>query len=202
MKKIIHLSDLHFGKVDKRRIDPLLTIVNGMNPDLVVISGDLTQRATEKEYKEVQDFLKQIKPNTFIIPGNHDIPLYNVFERWMRPFKKYSKFISPELAPVYMDNEIAVVGINSVRSSTISSGRINKKQIEAAENIFSKLSSEVTKIVVCHHPFDLPHSKKTHHKHTHKVIGRSKLAMDRLAKQKVDLFLSGHLHVTHIGDTT
>ncbi len=202
MRTIIHLSDLHFGKVDKKRIAPLLSIVNELNPDLVVISGDLTQRATSKEYAEAREFIKQIKGRIFVIPGNHDIPLYNIYARIAKPFKKYTEFVTPDLSPIYIDEEVAVVGINSVRRFTITSGRISKKQIEGAEKIFSALSADVVKIVVCHHPFDLPHSKNTHHKHTHKVIGRSKFAMSRLAEKKVDLFLSGHLHVTHVGDTT
>ncbi len=202
MKTIIHLSDLHFGKVDKKRISPLLDTINSLGPDLVIISGDLTQRATKKEYLEVQQFLKMIKPRVFIIPGNHDIPLYNIFARLAKPFKKYTEFVTPDLSPVYTDDEVAVVGINSVRRYTITSGRISKKQIESIEKVFDKLSPDLIKIVVCHHPFDLPHSKDTHHKHTHKVIARSKFAMSRLAEKKVDIFLSGHLHITHVGDTT
>ena len=89
MKTIVHLSDLHFGKVDKSRINPLINIITGIKPDLVIISGDLTQRATEKEYKEAKKFIKKIKRPVFIIPGNHDIPLFNVYRRLISPFKKY-----------------------------------------------------------------------------------------------------------------
>lgn len=202
MRTIVHLSDLHFGKVEKKRILPLAELVNSMKPDLVVVSGDLTQRATAKEYGEAKSFLKRIKRPKFIVPGNHDIPLYNIFARSFRPFRKYSKYISEDLSPTYIDKEIAVVGINSVRPYTISSGRVSKKQIETAESFLDTASHDMTKIIVCHHPFDLPYNKDVHHKHTHKVIGSSVRAMKRLASKKVDIFLAGHLHVTHIGDTT
>ncbi len=202
MRKIVHLSDLHFGKVEKKRIAPLLNIVNKAKPDLIIISGDLTQRAKKNEYKEARKFLRKLRAPLFIIPGNHDIPLYNIFARIISPFKRYKEHISKDLTPVYIDKEMAIVGVNSVKPYKISSGRIGKDQVSRAEEIFEGLHSKVVKIVVCHHPFDLPHSLNTHHKHTHKVIGRSKFAMKRLAQKRVDLFLSGHLHVTHIGDTT
>jgi 3',5'-cyclic AMP phosphodiesterase CpdA len=202
MRTIIHLSDLHFGKVDYKRIKPLLLLIKEINPDLVVISGDLTQRAKEEEFEEAKAFLAKIDKPLFVVPGNHDIPLYNIFKRIYRPFKRYFTFISPHLAPIYRDNEMALIGINSVRRWTISSGRISKKQIEQAEEYFKAIKNDCLKIVVCHHPFDLPIDKNTHHKHTHSVVARSKLAMKKLSKHKVDIFLSGHLHLQHIGDTT
>lgn len=202
MKTIIHLSDLHFGKVDHTRINPLLNHISTINPDMVVISGDLTQRATEAEYKEARKFLKKIKQRVFIIPGNHDIPLFNIMRRIITPFKRYIKYITPNLSPFYADKDIAVIGINSVRRLTITSGKIDKKQLKTAENLLDKLDSDIVKIVVCHHPLDIPQTINTHHKHTHKVISGSKLAMTRLAEKKVDLFLTGHLHVSHVGDTT
>ncbi len=201
MRTIIHLSDLHFGKIEKARVLPLVDFINTMKPDLIVVSGDLTQRATVAEYKEAKNFLKKLKRPKLVVPGNHDIPFYNIFTRSLRPFKKYATYISDDLSPVYHDKEMTVVGINSARPYTITSGRISKKQIEETEKAFDEASPQALKIVVCHHPFDLP-TADVHHKHTHKVIAESVTAVKRLASKKVDLFLAGHLHVTHIGDTT
>ncbi len=202
MKTIIHLSDLHFGKVDTKRVNPLIKKILEIKPDLIIVSGDLTQRATEIEYKAAKKFLGKLKYPIFVIPGNHDIPLLNVYQRFTSPFKKYIKFISPDLAPFYCDDKIAVVGINSVRRYTLTSGRISNRQISTTEKIFDSLDPKLIKIVVCHHPFDLPHSTETIKKHTHKVVAHSKSAMKHFSKKKVDIFLSGHLHHTHIGDTT
>ncbi|MEI6479011.1 MAG: metallophosphoesterase [bacterium] len=201
MKTVIHLSDLHFGKVDTKRINPLIDQISKIKPDLIVVSGDFTQRATEKEYKAAKKFLGKLKYPVFVVPGNHDIPLFNIYQRFVSPFKKYTKFISSDLAPFYCDENIAVVGINSVRRYTITSGRISKKQIRTTANILDSLDPKLIKIVVCHHPFDLPHSAKTIKKHTHKVVAHSKSAMKHFSDKKVDVFLSGHLHLTHIGDT-
>jgi len=174
--------------------------IDKIKPDLIIISGDLTQRATEKEYAEAKAFIDKLYYPVFVIPGNHDIPLYNVFRRMISPYKKYFKFISSNLSPVYTDKEIAVIGINTVRRSTISSGRISKKQIKETTKILEEIDPEKIKIIVCHHPFDLP--TRSHHAHTHKVVARAKTAMNHLSQQKVDMFLAGHLHLSHAGDTT
>jgi 3',5'-cyclic AMP phosphodiesterase CpdA len=201
MRRIVHLSDLHFGRVDRRRVDPLVMLVKDINPDLVIVSGDLTQRAKESEFLEAKAFMERLNKPLFVIPGNHDIPLWNVFKRLSAPFMSYSRHISDDLSPFYADDEVAIVGINTVRNTTISSGRINARQLDQAEERLKAASPGAFKLVVCHHPFDLP-SANTHHKHTHKVVGRSNMAMKRLAAHGADLFLSGHLHVRHVGDTT
>ncbi|MFA6338983.1 MAG: metallophosphoesterase [Candidatus Paceibacterota bacterium] len=196
-KTIVQISDLHFGRVERKAIQPLIRNIEAINPELVIISGDLTQRAKEREYLEARKFIKSLNRPTFIIPGNHDIPLYNILERFHSPFRKYSKFISPDISPFYRDNDIAIVAINSVRNFTVSSGKISKEQLEEAEKILQNVDSKLIKIVVCHHPFDIPINKKT----THKVVAHSKIAMERLSKYNIDVFLSGHIHISHIGDT-
>ncbi len=202
MRRIVHLSDLHFGKDELKRVEPLRELINTINPDLIVLSGDFTQRAKPIEFQRAQEFIKSLERPVFVVPGNHDVPLYNIFYRFLAPFRRYKKYISHDLAPFYADDEIAILGINSARSFAISSGRISAYQIDAIEKNIQTLNPSLTKIVVCHHPFDLPHTKNTHHNYTHKVVGRSKMAMDRLSKLGIDVFLSGHFHIHHIGDTT
>ncbi len=202
MRKIIHLSDLHFGRVDHKRVDPLKKLIKKISPDMIVISGDFTQRAKESEFALAQKFIQDLSFPVFVVPGNHDLPLYNVVRRFHKPFTNYKKYISEDLSPLYIDDKVALIGINSARSVAISSGRINKKQIDKIEDEIKSIDNSLVKIVVCHHPFDLPASKKTHHNYTHKVVGRSKMAMERLAKLGIDIFLSGHLHVNHVGDST
>jgi 3',5'-cyclic AMP phosphodiesterase CpdA len=201
MRKLIHLSDLHFGRIDKRRVQPLLDAIKNIKPDLVVISGDLTQRATKEEFMEAKKFIEDIKFPTFIVPGNHDISLYNIFTRMFAPFRNYKKYISNDLDPLYVDKEIALIGINSVNRFNLTSGRISKKQIKEIGAHIKGLNPALIKIAVCHHPFDIPPVTKEH-PHIHKVVARSKMAIKNLAQHKVDIFLSGHLHVHYITDTT
>lgn len=156
MRTIVHLSDLHFGRVNPALIAPLTTAVKEIHPDLVVVSGDLTQRAHAAEFKQARMFLDTLPTPQIIVPGNHDVPLHNVFARFLQPLKKYRRFITSDLEPFFLDDEVAVLGINTARSFTIKDGRINAEQIEQVRVRLSRLSSQIIKIVVTHHPSICP----------------------------------------------
>ena len=130
-----------------------------------------------------------------MVPGNHDIPLWDVIRRFVSPLGRYRRFITREVAPFFHDEEIAVLGINTARSFTRKHGRINPQQIAHAREMFAEVEKQIVKIVVTHHPFDLPPG--THHH----LVGRSAMAMEGLAAVGVDLILSGHLHLQHTGLT-
>ena len=85
MKKIVHLSDLHFGRIDPALVEPLAEAVNETAPTLVVVSGDLTQRARSQQFKEAREFLDRLPRPQVVVPGNHDVPLYDVLSRFARP---------------------------------------------------------------------------------------------------------------------
>ena len=129
MRSIVHLSDVHFGRVDTRVINPLVEAVNGLKPDLVAVSGDLTQRARSAQFKEARAFLDRLPKPQIVVPGNHDVPLHNVFARFLQPLRKYQRYITADLRPFYYDDEIAVMGVNTARSLTVKGGRINEDQV-------------------------------------------------------------------------
>lgn len=193
MRAIIHLSDLHFGRVDTPILAPLLRFIDESQPDLVVVSGDLTQRARTAQFREARAFLDQISFPLLVVPGNHDIPLHNLVARFARPLRKYCRYITSDLFPIYSDAEIAVVGLNTARSLTTKYGRINPAQIARVQERFSGIGSKVTKVVVTHHPFDLP----PNYGDRRQLVGRAELAMAAMAECGVDLLLAGHLHLTH-----
>ncbi len=130
MRTIAHLSDIHFGRVDPLLVPPLIRAVNQSKPDLVAVSGDLTQRARSHQFKQAREFLDALPRPQIVVPGNHDVPLYNIFARFVEPLDKYRRYISDDLRPFYHDDEIAVLGVNTARSLTIKGGRINERQIE------------------------------------------------------------------------
>jgi 3',5'-cyclic AMP phosphodiesterase CpdA len=196
MRTLVHLSDLHFGRVDVALIDPLIQLVMQLKPDVVVVSGDLTQRARSEEFKQARQFLDALPSPKIIVPGNHDVPLYNIFNRFARPLDQYRRYITNDLQPFFADDEIAILGINSARSLTFKNGRINERQIADIQARLSTLDSHTVKVIVTHHPFDLPadYAKK-------KVVGRAPMAMKIFARHSADLLLAGHLHVSHAGST-
>ena len=132
MRTVAHLSDLHFGRVDYAIAGGLIAKLFELRPDLVVVSGDLTQRAKGREFREAKAFLDRLPRPQLVVPGNHDVPLYNIMARWLTPLDLFRRYICEELEPLFVDAEIAVVGINSARSNTLKSGRINQAQVERA----------------------------------------------------------------------
>jgi 3',5'-cyclic AMP phosphodiesterase CpdA len=196
MRTIVHLSDLHFGRVNTALLQPLVSKVADIKPDLVAVSGDLTQRARSHEFQQARAFLDALPKPQIVVPGNHDVPLHNVFSRFFQPLHKYRRYITDDLLPVYADEEIAVIGVNTARSLTVKGGRINELQVEQVKKIFCNYDEDVTKAVVTHHPFDLPEGYEDRD-----LVGRARMAMTGLANCGADLFLAGHLHVAHTGHT-
>ena len=196
MKTIAHLSDIHFGAIDEVTIEPLIITLRELAPDLVAVSGDLTQRARTAEFIAAREFLDRLPKPQIVVPGNHDVPLYNVLRRFAQPLDKYRRYITDDLAPYYADKEIAAAGVNTARSLTIKGGRINEKQIASLRDKLCELGEDVVKIVVTHHPFDLPEGNLESD-----IVGRAPLAMKTLAECGVDVFLAGHMHIMHTGHT-
>src|SRR4029453_4902118 len=196
MRSIVHFSDIHFGRVHLNLVEPLVRSVNQIKPDLVAISGDLTQRARTYQFKEARVFLETLPKPQIVVPGNHDVPLHNLFTRFFQPLTKYRRYITDDLQPFHADDEIAVVGVNTARSLTFKGGRINQRQLELVREKLRPLPDEITKAIVTHHPFDLPEGHGEGD-----LVGRSRIAMNILANCGADLFLAGHLHVSHTGQT-
>lgn len=196
MSVVVHLSDLHFGRVDDRLLTPLATAVEAAMPDVVVVSGDLTQRAQESEFRAARDFLARLPGPRVVVPGNHDVPLYNVFDRFVRPLALFREIIEADPVPRFVDAQLAVIGVSSARSLVVKNGRINEEQVDAIRAAFSALPTEVFRVVVTHHPFDAGDAMDPGDR-----IGRAGLAMRAFAECGVDLLLSGHLHVAYSGES-
>jgi 3',5'-cyclic AMP phosphodiesterase CpdA len=190
MRVIAHLSDLHFGSIDAALLEPLRCQLHALKPDVLVVSGDLTQRAKPGQFREARRYLDMLPKPQIVVPGNHDVPLYNVFQRFLSPLGKYKRYISAELEPAYIDEEIAVVGVNTARSLVFKGGRINEEQVERVRRKICDLGEDVTKIIVTHHPFDMP----DHWDDQHQVVGRAAMALKALAECGADVYVSGHMH--------
>ncbi len=197
MRTLVHLSDLHFGKVDESLLAPLRELIHRLAPDLVVVSGDLTQRAKSEQFEAAKQWLDTLPGPQIIVPGNHDISLYNVFRRFLQPLTRYKRYITDDLDPIYVDEEIAVLGVNTARSLTFKDGRVNKEQLEVIKQQLGGLDPKLTRIIVTHHPFDLPATEDEDD-----LVDRAPMAMQAFADCGVDLLLSGHMHTSHAGNTS
>ena len=196
MRTVVHLSDLHFGRVHRPVLEPLRQAVIAARPDVVAISGDLTQRARRGQFEEARAFLATLPQPQLVVPGNHDVPLFNLVARFATPLAGFRRHITDDLTPSFADDEIALLGVNTARSLVHKGGRINRGQVEHASAFFAGQPQAGTRIVVTHHPFDLPEGVGEH-----ELVGRARMAMKAFAACRVDVLLAGHLHVSHVEST-
>lgn len=193
MTRIVHLSDLHFGAHDDELVEAVNWQVDRLKPDLVVISGDFTQRARTDQFSQACEFLEGMRERgheVLGVPGNHDVPLYDVLRRFLSPLARYRRFIDESLCPFIELSGVAVLGINTARSMTFKDGRINKDQVDFIRETFARTPSETMRILVTHHPlFALEVGGEVE-----RAIGRHELALDAVDESGVDILLAGHHH--------
>ena len=196
MRTLLHLSDLHFDHVDPVVVEAVVEFARELAPDLVVVSGDLTQRARAAQFRAARRFLDALPRPRIVVPGNHDVPLYNLVARFARPLENYFRYITTDLHPVHVDEELAVAGLSSARSLTFKGGRINARQLEHLRDWLAGQDAHLVKVVVTHHPFELPEGHDEDD-----LIGRARLAMRAFAECGVDMLLAGHVHHGFTGST-
>jgi 3',5'-cyclic AMP phosphodiesterase CpdA len=193
MARLVHLSDLHFGAHDEQLVAAVERGIDSLAPDLVVISGDFTQRARTDQFAEACRFLERLQRSgheVLGVPGNHDVPLYDVLRRFLSPLSRYRRFIDDSLCPFAELPGVAVLGINTARSLTFKDGRINHEQVEFIRETFARTSSEAFRVLITHHPL---FALKVGAQAT-PAIGRQELALDAVQDAGVDLLLAGHNH--------
>jgi len=195
MRMIAHISDLHFGMEDERIADRLLEDLNGIDPSVVVISGDLTQRARKSQFEAAGAFIRKITAPCLVVPGNHDIPLYDVIRRTLTPLHRYRHYITADLNPVFEDDELIVLGVNTARAATLKNGRIAAAQIKMLADRLRSAGSHLFKVLVTHHPFLPPLDNPCA-----TLVGRGGLAAEALGPCGIELLLAGHYHRGYMGD--
>lgn len=198
MARIAHLSDIHFGAHDEKIVAATEAWLQERQPDLVIVSGDFTQRARISQFRQASAYLNRLRAagfQTLVVPGNHDVPLYNIFHRFTASLDRYKRFIDSELCPWFENEEVAVLGINTARSLTIKDGRINQDQIAMLQDRFSAVAEGKTRILVTHHPlYAMPIVEAGE---LSEAVGRHRDAIKAVCKAGVHLALAGHFHRTY-----
>lgn len=187
-RRLLHISDLHFGRDRPELRDPLIAQINEIGPDMVVVSGDFTQRARPSQYRAARAFLDRLEAPILAVPGNHDTPLDNLWVRLARPWTRYRAHISPELEPSYEDEVMSIVGINTVNHWSWQRGRIGRHTVRRACRAFRGQDTPRLNVAVLHHPLEhLPEVEK-------RLMRGARDALSSLADCDTDVVLSGHLH--------
>lgn len=195
MRTIAHISDLHFGKLDRPVADGLLHDLQLRPPSLLVVSGDFTQRARPWQFLQAVKYLEKLPGPQLIVPGNHDVPVHPI-RRIFQPLRTYRQHISQELNPVFHDDEMLVVGLNTARSFTQKSGWISEEQFARATQYFCEdARDKLMKVLVTHHPF-IPSPRDPRGD----VVKGAPRALKRLEECGVDMLLAGHLHLAYHDD--
>lgn len=201
MRTIAHISDLHFGRADPAVAEALVGDLFEHAPSLLIASGDFTQRARAWQYRAAAEYLQRLPQPQLVIPGNHDIPLFNLIARFGYPLANYRRYITTDLRPFWADDQLAVLGINTARPWTWSlngfwkDGRISEEQLLDVKLRLCELPKGVFKVVVTHHPFIPPPQERIHG-----IVHQAGRALDQMESCGVDLLLAGHLHMGYSGD--
>jgi len=189
---LLHASDIHLGKpFDPAAAEAFLQFLVQLSPDLLVFSGDFTQRAKVKEYEAARAFLDRLPPLPVIVtPGNHDIPLYRIWERILAPHRNYREYISPDLDTVTRIPGATVVSLNSTAPHTaIVNGRIRDAQLRFAARAFQESEEGDIRILVAHHNL-----ARAPDYEPEQVLPGHRRYLAAFAKMGVELILGGHLH--------
>lgn len=195
---LMHISDVHAGPPFNRYIaDVVARQAHELRPDLLVISGDLVQRASfTAQWRTALAYLETLPKPQLIVPGNHDVPLYNLIDRIFFPLRRYRHFISKNLNPVFIRPGLAVVGGCTAHGLTVDGGYLNRRQLVELERAFAHFGPDVCKVAVLHHHVIDPPGI-----HGRRRILNSHEAIHLLDRCGVDLLLCGHVHVSYVGNT-
>ncbi|SES05236.1 3',5'-cyclic AMP phosphodiesterase CpdA [Tranquillimonas rosea] len=188
MRRVVHLSDLHFDRIRPELVGPLIDTVSGMMPHLVVVSGDLTQRARDRQFAQARNFLDRLEvPAVLTVPGNHDVPLDEPLQRFTAPFRRYRRHIDRALEPRFEDAELCVQGMNTVNPLSWQTGRLGNRALKRLERGFGDAGDRM-RLVVLHHPLSHPPGVDK------REMSGAKDAAGSLGDHGADIVLCGHLH--------
>ena len=196
MRRVLHISDLHFGRTREDLLEPLIETINRLAPDVVAFSGDLTQRARESQFEQAAAFIAHLEMPVLAVPGNHDTPIDNPWLRFVKPFARYRRLIDEDLEPEFLDDELALVGVNTVNRFAWQSGKISRRTIRRVCDAFEGQIDGRTHLAMMHHPLE-------HDPGTEKRLMRgARAAVACLGRCGADVVLSGPLHNAAVAPLT
>lgn len=197
MTTLLQISDTHFGTEQPHVVEALARHVHEHAVDLLVFSGDITQRARRGQFAVAQAFVQRLERHgvrrTLVIPGNHDIPLYNLLARVFAPYANYRRHFGDDLQPVYEDDEALVIGLNTTHPRRHKDGVVTARQVDEVARRLAASDPGKIRIVVAHQPFGamLPSDLSN-------LQRGAAVALERWAEQGLDLVMGGHIHLPYV----
>lgn len=192
MTRILHLSDLHFGTEDVEVMQALLQLGTELKPSLYLLSGDITQRARRSQFAAADAFVRQLDAPLLAVPGNHDLPLFNLAARLLNPYGNYRRVFGQQLAPELATPELLVIGVNSTRPARHKDGQVSPTQIEHVTQRLQQATAQQLRVVMLHHPVRAVEESDV----SNLLIGREQAVPDWV-DAGMDLLLAGHIHLPY-----
>jgi 3',5'-cyclic AMP phosphodiesterase CpdA len=192
--RLLHISDLHAGSVEERAVEQSLEpVLERTQPELIVVTGDLTHRGRRREHERAAAFLRGLGRSLLVIPGNHDIP-YTFPARFTRPWAEFERQWGT-VEPVFRSDELMVVGLNSVRPWRHQSGQIRSAQIARTAELLAEAPKGALRVVALHHHLiGAPwRSRKRPVAHRSKVLAG-------FVDAGAELILAGHIHQAAVSE--
>jgi 3',5'-cyclic AMP phosphodiesterase CpdA len=186
---IVHLSDIHFGAQLDALAESLVADIWDHRPDLVVVSGDLTQRARRNQFTGARSFLGRLPGPVLTVMGNHDVPLFDLPRRLVSPTGRYQKYVTPSLDPVVELPGLVAVGLDTMPAWRWKAGHVSSRQAELVRDAVGRSPSGAWRVLVTHHPV-LPANLSA-------LRGRQRL-VDACDHAGVAVFLAGHTHTASV----
>jgi 3',5'-cyclic AMP phosphodiesterase CpdA len=194
MSVVLQVSDPHFGAEQAPVVEALLGLAQAQRPDLVVMSGDITQRARRAEFDAARRFVERLPPASLLaIPGNHDIPLFNVAARLFQPYAGFRRAFGEALAPVHSSPSLLVIGVNTTRAYRHIDGEISAAQRDAVAAQLRRAQPEQLRIVVTHQPLQVPSARDAHN-----LLHGWAPALQSWSAAGADIVMGGHIHLPYV----
>lgn len=197
MTRILHISDTHFGTEQQPVVEALESHVREQGADLLVLSGDITQRARRAQFDAAQAFVRRLEgygiPQSLVIPGNHDLPLHNLLARFLSPYHNYRRYFGAELEPAFENDELLVIGLNTTHPRRRKDGRVTDAQVRAVCTQLRRCDPAKLRIVVAHQPFGsiVPSDLRN-------LQHGAQAALTRWAEAGLDIVMGGHIHLPYV----
>ena len=194
MSVILQVSDTHFGTERPEVVDALRRFAAALQADLLVLSGDITQRARAPEFAAARAFAEALATKAVLaIPGNHDIPLYDLAARVLDPYGRYAEAFGRDLEPTYESQDVLVLGVNTTRARRHKHGEVSAAQIERVVRRLRSCAPQKLRIVVTHQPIHVPRSTDEHN-----LLRGHARAARAWADAGADLVMGGHIHLPYV----
>lgn len=192
MSVLLQISDTHFGTEQPPVVEALLDLAERQRPQLVVLSGDITQRARPAQFRAAKAFVDRLGTPVLAIPGNHDIPLFDLWARLTRPYARYAKVFGTDLEPVHASPDLLVLGINTTRAWRHKNGEVSAAQIDRVAKRLSAASPQQLRVVVAHQP-----AAVTEARDRPDLLRGHAAALRAWSAAGADLVLGGHIHLPY-----